>query len=389
MKRALVVQLYRIGDVLQTFAVFRGLRAAHPGALLDLLVDPVCADAGALCPDIDRVLLFPRPGLRAILQRQGDAGQALYLAAAAVERLRLEGYDLVVNLHQDVLGKRLAGAVGAAATLGPVIPPQGPQRLLGAGAEAFVRGVADRRTHRRNVVDHFLEIAGLPGGSRGRVALPPASRLRSRELITSRLGDQGPLVVVQASASRPFRGLDSAWIEALQHLVPQARYAWTGSASERDGIRKGLESGLKGACFAGETGIDDTAAMIAEADLLVSGDTAALHLAALVGTPSVSVFFGTAQPWETGPYGSGHVCLFDPPECAPCRFMDGCGQPVCKSGLDAGTFAQACLALLEGSQVPGGLWISELSRDGLSWSRTPPCAGDAPISLTGTHGNAP
>jgi ADP-heptose:LPS heptosyltransferase len=366
-KRVLVIQLYRIGDVLQTFPVFRGLRQAHPGARLDLLTDGLLPDIGALCPDIDRVLCFPRHALRVLMKEQGDHAQALYLAAAAVERLRAERYDLVLNLHQDVLGKRLAGALDVERTLGQVQPTKGPLVLAGGGIERFVISVSKRRTSRRNFVDHMLDIAGLPFGVRGRVRLPAGARLRAQELLDSRLPGGEDLVVVQSGTSRAFRGLAPEWIEAVQKRLPHARYAWLGSAGERAGIEARLRSGLKGACFAGDTSLPEAAAIIARSRLVLTGDTAALHLAALLSVPTVSAFFGTAQPFETGPYGGGHACVFEPPECAPCNLMDGCEEPRCKTAVSGDLLAGACAAALEGKPQPPGVWVSALGPQGLSW----------------------
>ena len=371
MKRILVIQLYRIGDVLQSFAVFRALRRDHPGACLDLLADPVVAEAGGLCPDVDRVLLFPRPSIRRALLSEGDGPQALYLASAALERLKAERYDLVVNLHQDLLGQRIAGAIGAARTLGQVLPPDGPRRLLGSGINGLLRGVADRRSHRTNLVDHLLAIAGTRSAGRGRLHLPKGARLRAEELIEARLPGTGPLVAVQSGASRPFRGLDPAWIGAVQARLPGARWAWLGSPAERPAIEARLASGLQGICVAGDTGLADLAALLARCDLVLSGDTAALHFAALLGVPSVSAFFGTAQPFETGPYGSGHLCVYEPPDCAPCQHMDGCSEPVCRRGLPAGLLADSCASVLGGGAPPPGVWRSRLDPGGLRWERTP------------------
>jgi hypothetical protein len=68
----------------------------------------------------------------------------------------------------------------------------------------------------------------------------------------------------------------------------------------------------------GKTNIPALAGVLARCEFLLTGDTGPMHLAAAVGTPTVSLFFGTAYPWETGPYGPGHVILFSDVPCAPC-----------------------------------------------------------------------
>ncbi len=370
MRRILVIQLYRAGDILQSFPVLRGLRSAHPGALIDLLTDELLTEVGALCPDADRVLGFPRPVLRRLLQEPGGNLAALYLAASTVERLRAERYDLVVNLHMDALGRRIAGALGVGRTLGPVQPPLGPQRLMGQGTRDFFDAIARRRESRRNLVDHFLGLADLPPGIRGAISLPRSASMRADGLLAARIPGRGPLVVVQSGASRAFKGLPTAWIRAVQERLPGARFGWIGSSGERAAIEEALAAGLKGACLAGETSFPEAAAVVARAALVVSGDTAALHLAALLGRPSVSAYFGAQRPQDTGPYGDGHFCLFEPPECAPCDLAEGCDRPVCKDGLSAALLAEAGASALEGGPPPPGVWVSSLGPRGLEWSRS-------------------
>lgn len=371
MKSVLVVQLYRIGDVLQSFAVLRGLRRRWPQARLDLLVDPLVAEAARLCPDADRVLLYPRPWIRdAALAARQDMDLALYLAGAGLGRLRHEGYDLVVNLHQDKLGRRLAACAQGRDAMGNLLPAGGPAFLAGQGTEEFMHRVSDRRSDRRNLVDHFLGMAGLPLGAPGRIAVGRHAQRRADELLETLLPGDGPVVAIQAGASRAFRGLDPAWIRAAQQALPEARFAWLGSPGERPAIEAQLAAGARGACLAGLTGLDVLAGLLRRSALLLSGDTAPLHLAALLKVPSVAPFYGPAQPWETGPYGDGHLVLYSGPDCAPCVHLDGCGDPHCKRAVGPELLAAACRAQLDGSPAPAGLLLSHLSPHGLAWTPT-------------------
>ena len=56
--------------------------------------------------------------------------------------------------------------------------------------------------------------------------------------------------------------------------------------------------------------------------LLVTNDTGTMHLAALLGLPTVSVF-GSTEPRMTAPLGHGHIILRHHVECSPC-FLREC-----------------------------------------------------------------
>ena len=57
--------------------------------------------------------------------------------------------------------------------------------------------------------------------------------------------------------------------------------------------------------------------------MVLGPDSGPLHLAAAVGTPTVSLY-GPADPVEFGPWGSRgkHRVLTSPIACRPCRILD-------------------------------------------------------------------
>ena len=100
------------------------------------------------------------------------------------------------------------------------------------------------------------------------------------------------------------------------------------------------------------------AAVLASLDLLVTGDTGPMHLAAAMGTPVVALF-GPSNPVRYGPQAPRQrVIRIDLP-CSPC------GQvrlpplrcrghvPDCLDGITAGTVAAAAAELLAAGDGPG------------------------------------
>jgi heptosyltransferase-2 len=67
----------------------------------------------------------------------------------------------------------------------------------------------------------------------------------------------------------------------------------------------------------GKTDVAALSALLAGCDVLVCNDSGPMHLAAAVGTPVVAVF-GSSDPSQTGPAGSGHRVVREPVECSPC-----------------------------------------------------------------------
>lgn len=68
----------------------------------------------------------------------------------------------------------------------------------------------------------------------------------------------------------------------------------------------------------GKTTLTDLPDLLGSLDLLVTPDTGAMHLAAHCGTPVQAFFLSSAWAWETGPYGFGHTVWQALVPCAPC-----------------------------------------------------------------------
>src|SRR3954466_14800930 len=97
-------------------------------------------------------------------------------------------------------------------------------------------------------------------------------------------------------------------------------------------------AGAHGWDLGGTTDLPALAAVLAGADVVVSGNTGAAHLAAAVGTPVVSIHAPTVPATRWRPWGVPYVLLGDQTiACAGCRART-CpvpGRP-CVAGIRTG-----------------------------------------------------
>ena len=73
--------------------------------------------------------------------------------------------------------------------------------------------------------------------------------------------------------------------------------------------------------LAGETELDEAAAILAASDLMITNDMGLAHLAPAVGTPTI-VIFGPTNPETTRPYSNNAEIIRKQVECSPCMFRD-------------------------------------------------------------------
>jgi heptosyltransferase-3 len=114
---------------------------------------------------------------------------------------------------------------------------------------------------------------------------------------------------------------DAQWICLIDHMNAKynASVILTGAPEDRD--RAGaIISACKSYAYnlAGKTSVGDLAGVLGTCSFFIGVDTAALHMAAAVGTPTVGIF-GPTAPESWAPRGKKHTVITSPLSCQPCR----------------------------------------------------------------------
>lgn len=311
-ERVLLLRLERIGDLLMVLDAIRDARAAWPGAAIDLAIGRWNAPLAALVPEISHVLVASAPWLA---RRDQSDGWRRLIATARDWRSRR--YDVVVNFEPDIRSNFLAWLSGAPRRVG----------YSSGGGGAFLTDASVYRTdahvrdNARELVARASERPVPPDTARRgpQLALPESERARVRAILSSATR---PLVGIHASGGRPSKQWYPSRFGEVAARVARQRQATivlTGTSDDRlivDEVKPAL-GGLPVIDMAGALDIVGLAALIAELDVLVTGDTGPMHLAAAMDTPVVALF-GPSNPVRYGPLGTrSRVLRVDLP-CSPC-----------------------------------------------------------------------
>ncbi|MEW6271017.1 MAG: glycosyltransferase family 9 protein [Thermodesulfobacteriota bacterium] len=361
--RILIVNLTRLGDLLQTSPTVEGLRARHPGASITLVAEKSFADVCEAIPGVDEVYRMDLDHLGRLLLAGGDGlVRAHHAVRETVEELRARRFDLALNFSSSRMSAVLLGLLRIPDVRGWSMTPDGFRAIRHPWARLFATQCLNRRLACFNLVDCYRGVAGCldePGPRRLRYTVADAARRSvAATLHEASNGDADgngarPLVALQLGASRAIRRWPVESFRALtRSLVEQrVRVVLIGGAGERelaDAVcaAGGDASSIVDLC--GRTSIAELAALLERCALLVSGDTGPLHMAAAVGTPVLGLFFGPALPLDTGPYGVDHVVLQATPPCAPCDHEVLCLDPFCRGMIRPELVARVALARLRG-----------------------------------------
>lgn len=361
MDRILVINLTRMGDIIQTSPLVSGLRQRHPRAEIGLLVLKAFAGAARLVPGVDRLLELDQDQAVARLldPDRSLAARASWFSALAAE-LRGEGWDLVFNLSHSRDSAVLARLLARGEVRGIVLRNDGRTVVHHDWARYFFCVTGNRAVNSFNLVDIYRLVGDLGAGEGPALALEvgPAAAARAAELLAHLpAGRRRPLVMIQPGASRENRRWPGERLAAVMRRLHEelgAAFLLCGSAGEAPLCAEVARSavGLPLLDLAGHTSLEELAALCSRADLLITNDTGTLHVAAARGLRSVSLFFATALPRETGPWLPGCLVLQAELDCAPCSHQVVCPHVMCREQIPAEAVGGAALELLRRAGWP-------------------------------------
>jgi lipopolysaccharide heptosyltransferase II len=321
--RVLAVRLDALGDVLMTTPALRALKAGGPGRTVTLLTSAAGAAAAALIPEVDETIVYEAPWMKATPPRTTRAADL-----AMIERIRGGRFDAAVVFtvySQNPLPAALLCYLGDV-----------PRRLAHCHENPYqllTDWVPDPEPTRlvRHEVRRQLDLVGTVGATcadeRLSLRVPDAARARVRELLRRRRLDRRPWVLLHPGATAPSRRYPPEhFAEAARGLAQAtgAAIVLSGSAGE-PAVHETLAA-MIGVEVHALTGLplEDFAALVAAAPVLVANNSAPVHVAAAVGTPVVDLYALT-NPQHT-PWAVPHRVLSHD---VPCR---NCYKSVCPEG---------------------------------------------------------
>jgi len=281
-----------IGDAALLVPAILAFRKIYAGARIAVLAEKRNGAVFRLCPAVDELLLYDRPG---------DLRKAVR-----------GSYDAVIDTEQ---WHRLS-AVVARITRAPM--------LIGFGTNEkkrlFTHPVPySHDAYEADSFSHLLHIFGIatpPETTPPFLTLPPNAAKRGEGLLGKFIAQ--PFVAIFPGASIPERRWGAYKFRMLverlyERGIPVVVVGGKEDAFDGDRIVAG-EYGLN---LAGKTSLVETAAVIEKSRLLLSGDSGILHIGVGHGKPTVSLFGpGIAKKWA--PRGEKHIVINKNLPCSPC-----------------------------------------------------------------------
>jgi len=284
--RILLISLSNIGDAILTTPALDALARRWPSAAITVLAGPRAVPLFERDPRVAQVWSFEKTASLAAWWR-------LFLAS------RRERFDLVVDLRQSLL-----------------------PWLVGARRRSpFVRRVP-AGVHRAQTHLDVVRRLGVPVEGVGpRVVVGPEDE-RAVDGWLAALPSGAPVVAIAPGARSHLKRWTVPGFAAVADAVarePGAQVLLVGNAEDRP-IAEQVAAAMQYAPvnLTGRTTLRQLAALFRRVSLVLTNDSACLHLACAVGTPVVALF-GPTDPIKYGPTGPRDAVVRLDLVCSPCE----------------------------------------------------------------------
>jgi len=343
-KRILIVKLAAIGDVLRTTPLLSGLKRAHPQSHITWVVDKEAYPLLKNIPIIDRLLTFDYSSLLP---------------------LEIETFDLIIGLEKEPRGAALVSKFRGREKKGFGLGPEGNVFPLNQVSEyAFLLGLSDELKFYQNQKTYpelIFGIAELDYQKDEYYLILSEEDTAFADRFARRIGLKKGEVVIGLNTGAGDVFANKAWtIEGYLQLIKElkralkARILLLGGPKEKERNSKILRKAKGGVidCGCGNT-LGQFAAMVKLCDVVVTGDTTALHIAIALKKKVVAIF-GPTCAQEIDLYGRGEKIISSLP-CAPCYRRSCQVSPNCMQAIEAKEVMEKIRALLPRAQKKRGI----------------------------------
>lgn len=376
-KQVLILNITRMGDLVQMGALLDRLHEEWPGVGVDLVVDRRFAPVASLLRGLREVIALDFHALIDESRALVKDVVALYQDVAVwAKPLAERRYDRVINLTFNKPSALLAGFIGAPDVRGAQSAWDGGIVIENPWMAYFSDFQQFRRFHRFNLVDVYA-LGGSGPGTFTPLRLSVSSEAQA--WARNALAGASDWIAVQAGASDGMK----AWRPHLFGLaLANLSKRWPGGVvfiggrEEEAAIAEVIQvyreaggtSSIKN--LAGRTTLNQLAGLLGQCRLLLTNDTGPMHVGVAVATPVIDLSVGHVSFQETGPFGPGHWVVQPELECAPCGFEQVCAHHACKDRISPDLVADLMCHVLNlrpyPTKVTGArLYESGVDADGL------------------------
>lgn len=330
-RRVLVTNCAHLGDVVLATAVLPEIKAAYPEARIGILVGSWASQVVKGNPLLDWIHHVDHWRLsRAMLPLRAKVAIWWQTRRQALKEIRDVDYDIAIDLYfyfpnsiallwQSGIPCRIGYAN---AGLGPLLT-----KALNINMES----------NQRSIIDLNLDLVRELPNMNFVVAEKATPFIARHDIDVALLSCPKNYTVLHLGAGAPLKEWpESSWVTLAQQLLKQGnRLVLTGHGHREKNIihrfRKHVPEALD---LCERLTWKEFVEVIANARLLIVGDSVAAHIATAVNTPTIVIAHGMTNPHLWRPTNPRSRVLMNQVQCAPCYRNSGCASMECLRKID-------------------------------------------------------
>ncbi len=310
----LLIQLGDIGDVVLTMPAIKAIKENYPGCRL---VVAVREKAFELLEDSHLI-----HDVIKIEKKQGSTKDKILYYIDFIKNLRKFKFDIAIDLREGDRGAFLSVLSGAKIRAGFFSEDNKIRNF------AFNRLIKWRYTPDQYVGDYYLALVEKnfkigAMGKRPEIFVPETKKIVAQKLFKELgIGKKSGVMAIQPFSLWPYKEWgDEKYAALIKKLTGDfdIDIIITGIFAEKDRAEKiAQKAGNRAFNLAGKTSLGVLPAVLKSCFLFMGGDSAGIHIASAVGTPTISIF-GPSAASSWAPQGKKHIVITKDFDCIPCR----------------------------------------------------------------------
>jgi ADP-heptose:LPS heptosyltransferase len=340
-----VIQLTRIGDLIQTTQAARQLKAENSDAHVTLIARGKFARGITFLLEtvFDEIILFDTNDFFQVKEFKGAKKEV----TSFINSLNSKKFDFSINLSFSKSSSYLSSVINAEYKMGISRNDKSEITISDKWSQYIYSNVMNGTNVPFSLVDIYRYIMGVEET----LVLDPDPDFIKR----------GNNIVIHPFASqRKKKWGISRWAELIYRMSkeqPESHFHIVGGKEDESEATRLLHTpSLQNLnerihIHASKSSIKDTYKLLMDARLFIGHDSMVSHLASETLTPSVIISLGTVRPFETSPYNNLAINIAPKNKCYPCNISEKCDLLPCHNSINHQVVSVIADGILKGETI--------------------------------------
>ncbi len=320
-----IVQLTRIGDLIQTAQSVADLKLLHPEYRLVLIARSQFAKPLEFLLEkyFDKIY-YLNSSILGFSSADGSLKKATLTLDVFFQEIKQERIDALINLSFSKTSAYLCSCITATHKIGSYYDSNNRQQINDKWSQMLFSTVMRGDLNPFSLVDLFKNIIGI-------------KPINPKEI--EPVASKTPSIILHPFASSERKmWKQEKWVEIIYKTLKDNDKCTITIVGDKNEILKSqhiTENPLlkqftnRLINLTGKTTIEELSRLLTGANLFIGHDSMVGHLSSLYSVPTITIALGNVRPQETTPYQANAIVLSPRTKCFPCFPSDQCSYTQC------------------------------------------------------------